>query len=94
MLFLVNLVYIVIEIYVLIVILEVGLNWLTALEIVNSDNDAAKKLSSLLCRFTEPAYKHLRKYIPPIGGLDMSPLILIVGVHLIASLLGSLFGSF
>ena len=93
MLFLVNLIYAIIELYVLIVILEVGLNWLIALEIVNSDNEAAKKLIALLRRFTEPAYKHLRKYIPPIGGFDMSPLILIIGIHLLARLVAALLGS-
>ncbi|MCK5385248.1 MAG: YggT family protein [Alphaproteobacteria bacterium] len=72
-------------------ILEVGLSWLIALDIVNAENDAAKKLSALLSRFTDPAYKRLRKYIPPVGGIDISPLILIIGVQLIGGLLVSLF---
>lgn len=81
----------IVYLYTLIVVLEVGLGWLIALEIVNASNEAAQKLSVLLSRFTEPAYKHLRKYIPPVGGIDMSPLILIIGVQLIGGLFISLF---
>lgn len=77
-------------IYVLVVILEVCLHWLIALEIVNEKNEAAKNLNELLKRFTEPAYKHLRKYVPPINGIDMSPLVLIIGVELIGGIIISL----
>ncbi|MFP4097328.1 MAG: YggT family protein [Alphaproteobacteria bacterium] len=89
--FLAQLIHLAIQIYVAIIILEVALNWLIALEIVNAENDAARRLKALLSRFTEPAYKHLRKYIPPIGGLDMSPLVLIIGVQVIGGLLISIF---
>ena len=85
-----SLIHFVMAIYVLIVILEVGLNWLVALEIVNASNEAAQKLTALLGRFTEPAYKYLRKYIPPVGGIDMSPLVLIIGVQVIGGLIVSL----
>ncbi len=85
-----SIIHLIMGIYVLIIILEVGLSWLVALEIVNADNEAAKKLTALLSRFTEPAYKHLRKYIPPVGGIDMSPLVLIIGVQLIGGLIVSL----
>ncbi len=81
----------VVQIYVLIIILEVAMSWLIAFDIVNKNNDAAKNLMTQLSKVTEPAYKHLRKYIPPIGGIDLSPLILIFGVQLLGSLLASLF---
>ncbi len=77
-------------IYVFIVILEVGLSWLVALEIVNADNDAAQRLGALLSRFTAPAYKFLRKYIPPVGGIDLSPMVLIIAVQVIGGMIVSL----
>ena len=90
MFFLGQLIHTIVGVYILIVIVEVALSWLIALDVVNADNEAAKNLGDLLKRFTEPAYKHLRKYIPPVGGIDMSPLILIIGVQLIASVIVSL----
>lgn len=81
----------IITVYIWIVIIEVGLSWLIAFEIVNKENDAAKKLTSQLSRFTDPAYKHLRKYIPPIGGIDISPLILIIGLNILAGLASTIF---
>lgn len=91
MIFIGNILHMLMGVYVLIVVMEVGLSWLIALDIVNADNEAAKKLSALLSRFTAPAYKHLRKYIPPVGGIDMSPLVLLIGVQLIGGLIVSLF---
>ncbi len=81
----------VVQIYVLIVILEVAMSWLIAFDIVNKNNEAAKNLTEQLSKVTGPAYKHLRKYVPPIGGIDLSPLILIFGVQLLGGLLASLF---
>ena len=37
----------------------------------------------LLKKLTDPVYKPLRKYIPPIGGIDITPLIVIIGLQLI-----------
>ncbi len=86
-----SILYTILYLYTLIIVLEVGLSWLIALDIVNAKNEAAQRLSALLSRFTEPAYKHLRKYIPPVGGIDMSPLVLIILVQVIGGLFVSLF---
>lgn len=78
-----------VSVYVMIIVLEVALGWLIALDIVKEDNDASKRLSALLARFTQPAYIYLRKYIPPVGGIDMSPLVLLIAVQLIGGTLAS-----
>ena len=75
-----------INIYILAIIVQVAINWLIALDIVNESNEAAVKLTALLKKVTDPVYKPIRKYIPPVGGLDLTPLIVIIGLQLLASL--------
>lgn len=79
-----------INLYILAIIIQVALSWLIAFEIVNEKNEAAQNLTALLHKITEPVYKPLRKYIPPIGGIDMVPLVVIIGLQVLSALLLSL----
>ena len=75
-----------IDIYFVIIIAQVAVSWLVAFDIINAGNRAAQNLISLLRRATEPVYRPLRKYIPPIGGIDLTPLVVMIGLSLIRSL--------
>ncbi|MCL4679191.1 MAG: YggT family protein [Alphaproteobacteria bacterium] len=77
----------IIQIFILIIILEVALSWLIAFELVNANNEAARNLTNLLKRITDPVYKPIRKYVPPVGGIDLTPLVVIIGVQIIAGLI-------
>lgn len=77
----------IIQIFILIIILEVALSWLIAFELVNPENEAARNLTNLLKRVTDPVYKPIRKYVPPVGGIDLTPLVVIIGVQIIAGLI-------
>lgn len=74
-----------VQIYILIIIVQVIMSWLIALEMVNANNPSAKRLLALLHRATDPVYKPIRKYVPPIGGIDITPLIVIIGLQILAS---------
>ncbi|MDH5722677.1 MAG: YggT family protein [Alphaproteobacteria bacterium] len=78
------------QIYILIVFLEVAMNWLIALDIVKAGNDAAIRLTTFLKKATDPVYTPIRKYVPPIGGLDLTPLVVILGIQLLMAFLGAL----
>ncbi|MCD8498061.1 MAG: YggT family protein [Alphaproteobacteria bacterium] len=71
-----------IQFYVMIIIVQVAVSWLLAFEIINPQNPQARNLVRLLNRLTDPLYKPLRKYIPPIGGIDITPIIVIFGLSL------------
>ncbi|MGH1403610.1 MAG: YggT family protein [Alphaproteobacteria bacterium] len=79
-----------IQVYILIIVVQVALSWLIAFEIINEKNDAAQNLTALTKRFTDPVYTPIRKYIPPIGGIDITPLVVIIGLQLLGGLLISL----
>ena len=88
--FLISILMFLINLYILVVVAHVVISWLIAFDIVNSSNDAAVRLTTLLRKLTDPVFKPIRKYIPPIGGMDFTPLIVIIGLQLLPSLLISL----
>ena len=72
-----------IDIYIGIIILQVIINWLVIFDVINTKNQQAQNLLKLLARATDPVYKRIRKYVPPIGGIDLTPLIVILGLNLL-----------
>tara|TARA_R110002072_G_scaffold7926_1_gene42090 strand:- start:549 stop:827 length:279 start_codon:yes stop_codon:yes gene_type:complete len=76
-----------VHLFILIIIVQVALSWLIAFDIINSENEAARNLTALTKKFTDPVYTPLRKYIPPIGGIDITPMIVIIGLQIIVGLL-------
>jgi len=76
-----------VQIYIFIIIVQVAMSWLLAFEIVNAGNRQAQNLIRLLKKATDPVYKPLRKYVPPIGGIDISPLIVMIGLSILRNVL-------
>jgi len=83
---------VIVQLICIVIILDVAMSWLIAFEIVNKENEAAKNLTSQLKKITDPMYKPIRKYVPPIGGIDLTPLVALIGVQLIGGILVGLAG--
>ena len=71
----------VLDIYLWIVIAWVVLSWLVQFGMVNRYNQFVATASDLLDRLTEPALRPIRSVVPLVGGIDLSPLVLIVAIH-------------
>ncbi|MBK9584384.1 MAG: YggT family protein [Alphaproteobacteria bacterium] len=80
-----------VNLYVFVIILQVALGWAIAFDLVNANNEAARNLTQLLHKLTDPVFKPIRKYVPPVGGIDLTPLIVIIGIQIIAGLVLALF---
>ena len=65
----------ILEIYKWIVIAAVIVSWLTAFNVINVHNNFVRTLLRILLALTEPVFRLVRRVIPPIGGLDISPII-------------------
>lgn len=89
--FIIGLLHFAVQIYLLIIVVQVALSWLIAFEVVNEKNDAAQNLTKLLKKATDPVYTPLRKYVPPIGGIDITPLVVIIGLQIVMGLLFAIF---
>jgi YggT family protein len=68
----------ILEIYKWIVIAAVIVSWLTAFNVINVHNNFVRTLLRILLALTEPVFRPIRRVIPPIGGLDLSPIIVFV----------------
>jgi YggT family protein len=64
----------ILEIYKWIVIVS----WLTAFNVINVHNNFVRTLLRILMALTEPVFRPIRRIIPPIGGLDLSPIVVFV----------------
>ncbi len=73
------------QIYTMIIIVQVIISWLVNFGVINTGNQQATNLIELLRKLTDPVYKPIQKYIPPIGGIDITPLVVIIGLSLIQS---------
>jgi YggT family protein len=68
----------ILNIYWWIVIAAVIVSWLTAFNVINPYNNFVRTLLRILNGLTDPVFRQIRRVIPPIGGLDFSPLVVIV----------------
>ena len=83
----------IIDIYVWVIILSAVLSWLVAFDIINMRNRFVYLVGDALNRITEPVYRPIRRFLPHMGGLDLSPLILILGLWFLRDLMWELFQS-
>ncbi|HAE49137.1 MAG: hypothetical protein CMO30_19445 [Tistrella sp.] len=67
-----------IEIYTWILIASVILSWLVAFNVVNTNNQVVYTIGSFIHRITEPVLRPIRNFLPSLGGLDLSPLVLLL----------------
>ena len=68
----------ILEIYKWIVILAVIVSWLTAFNVINVHNNFVRTVLRILLALTEPVFRPVRKVLPPIAGLDLSPIVVFV----------------
>jgi YggT family protein len=71
----------VIGLYITLVIVQVVLSWLVAFNVVNTRNRFVYLVGDFLYRITEPALKPIRRLLPSMGGMDLSPVVLILGLY-------------
>ena len=69
-----------ISIYFWIVIIMVVMSWLVAFNVVNTTNAIVRQIRYVLFRLTEPALAPIRRFMPDLGGIDLSPMVLIIGL--------------
>ena len=87
MLSLARLIDTVIDIYTWIVIAGAIMSWLVAFGVVNISNKFIRMVVDVLYRLTEPVLRPIRRILPNLGGVDISPVILLLGLFFVRSLL-------
>lgn len=68
----------IINLYVWLIILQVILSWLIAFNVINTSNRFVYLVGDFLYRVTEPAMRPVRRILPNLGGIDLSPLVVLL----------------
>jgi YggT family protein len=71
------------DIYWWVVLAMIILSWLFAFNIINGRNQFVDAVWRVLTALTEPVLKPIRRVIPTIGGLDLSPIVLFIAIYFV-----------
>lgn len=75
------------DLYWWIIIASAVFSWLYAFNVVNPRNQFVGTIGNMLFRLTEPALRPIRRFMPDLGGIDISPIILLLAIFFIRQFL-------
>lgn len=76
-----------VSLYTWVIIASVILSWLMAFNVVNAYNPFVRSLWNGLNAVTEPLLRPIRRVLPDLGGIDLSPVILLLGCYFVQSVI-------
>ena len=77
----------ILQIYTYIIIIVAIMSWLIAFNVINVYNDVVRTIWNALNAVTEPLLKPIRNVLPALGGLDISPVILLLLIFLVQDII-------
>ncbi|MGD1878102.1 MAG: YggT family protein [Kiloniellaceae bacterium] len=84
---LIRILIIALNVYVWMVIASAILSWLVHFGVLNTRNQVVSMIGEFLWRVTEPALRPIRRFMPNLGGIDISPIILILIIYFLQMVL-------
>jgi len=82
-----DIVLLVLQIYIWLLIASAVLSWLVAFNVVNTRNQVVATIGDFLYRITEPVLRPIRSAMPNLGGIDVSPIIVILLILLLENVI-------
>ena len=76
-----------IGVYIWLIVANAVLSWLVAFNVVNPSNNVVRAIGDFLSRVTEPALAPIRRRMPDLGGIDISPIVLIFALVIVQDLI-------
>ena len=76
-----------------IIIVQAIMSWLIAFNVINTHNDFVRSIWVALDRLTEPLYRPIRKVMPDLGALDLSPMVVLLIIIILQTVLPTLCAS-
>ena len=75
---LLDVIMIALDLYIWIIIASVIFSWLFLFNVINTGNQFVSMIGDFLYRATEPALRPIRRFMPDLGGIDISPILLLL----------------
>ena len=70
-----------------IIIIQVILSWLFAFNVLNTGSNGVRQFAMAIDRITAPLYRPIRRIMPDFGGIDFSPLVILILIQVLKKLL-------
>lgn len=83
----IELILTIVSIYIWIIIAMVVMSWLVGFNVVNMQNNFVRQIRYALYRLTEPLLGPIRRFLPDLGGLDLSPMVLLLALWFLQRLI-------
>ncbi len=80
------------ELAIIVVIAAVVASWLVAFGVLNMSNPIVRQIVRALGELTEPLFRPMRRLVPPMGGLDLSPILVLIVIYILQVFVEDLFG--
>jgi YggT family protein len=64
-----------------VIIISVIMSWLIAFNVLDTRNRVVYQIADMLYRLTEPVYRPIRNVLPDLGGIDLSPLVVLIAIY-------------
>jgi YggT family protein len=77
-----------------IIIIQVILSWLLVFNVLNTGSNGVRTFASALERVTAPVYRPIRRLLPDFGGIDFSPLVVLIVIQILKKLLAGVVTSY
>ena len=81
----------IINLYIWVLIINVIMSWLVAFNVLNTSNRFVYSVLDISQRLTDPPLNFIRRYLPNLGSIDISPIILILGLMFLRNLVFEMF---
>ena len=69
------------QLYIIVIFVSVILSWLIAFNVINRHNQFVDAVWRTCVTLTEPLLRPIRNILPNMGGIDISPIILLIGIN-------------
>jgi YggT family protein len=83
----------IITLYIYVLVASAIYSWLVAFNVINSRNSVVGMIGDFLYKVTEPVLAPIRRRMPDLGGIDLSPVVLIIGLIFLRMLVFEVFGA-
>jgi len=82
-----DVILVVLQLYVWVLIISAVFSWLYAFNVINSSNQVVATIGNTLHQLTEPVLSRVRRFVPAFGSVDVSPIIVILGIFLLQNII-------
>ena len=81
----------VVGLYIWILIINAIISWLVAFNVLNTSNRFVYSILDISYKLTDPPLNYIRRFLPTLGSIDISPIVLILGLMFLRNLIFEMF---